>query len=73
MGQRINPRGEIEGLLVQMAAIEMVARGGLPKEGRELMDLAVAKEEVAAIRASGGRPTEFIPRPSAVNHVACKT
>jgi hypothetical protein len=55
VGQRIlgNPRGEITGLLVQMAAIEQLARAGLPKEGRELLDLAAAKEETAAIRAEG--------------------
>jgi hypothetical protein len=28
---------EIEGLLVQMMAIEKLALGGLPKEGRELL------------------------------------
>lgn len=55
VGQRIqrDPHGEINGLLVQMAAIEKLARAGLPKEGRELLDLAVAKEETAAIRAEG--------------------
>ena len=55
VGQRIlgNPRGEINGLLVQMATIEKLAHAGLPKEGRELLDLAVAKEETAAIRAEG--------------------
>ena len=55
VGQRIlgDPRGEINGLLVQMMAIEKLARAGLPKEGRELLDLAVAKEETAAIRAEG--------------------
>jgi hypothetical protein len=55
VGQRIlgNPRGEINGLLVQMAAIEQLAHAGLPKEGRELLDLAAAKEETAAIRAEG--------------------
>jgi hypothetical protein len=55
VGQRIqrDPHGEIEGLLVQMMAIEKLARAGLPKEGRELLDLAVAKEEAAAIRADG--------------------
>jgi hypothetical protein len=74
VGQRIqrDPRGEINGLLVQMMAIENLARAGLPKEGRELLDLAVAKEETAAIRARGGRLTEFIPRPSAVDDAACK-
>jgi hypothetical protein len=55
IGQRIqrDPRGEINGLLVQMMAIEKLARAGLPKEGRELLDLAVAKEETAAFRAEG--------------------
>jgi hypothetical protein len=55
VGQRMqrDPRGEIEGLLVQLAAIEMLARAGLPKAGRELLDIAVAKEETAAIRAEG--------------------
>jgi hypothetical protein len=43
--QRIqrDPRGEINGLLVQMVVIEKLARAGLPKEGRELLDLHVAK------------------------------
>jgi hypothetical protein len=55
VGQRIqwDPRGEIRGLLVQMAVIEKLARTALPREGRELLDLAVAKEETAAIRAEG--------------------
>jgi hypothetical protein len=55
VGQRIqrDPRGELNGLLVQMMAIEKLARAGLPKEGRELLDLAIAKEETAAIRAEG--------------------
>jgi hypothetical protein len=58
LGQRIqrNPRGEIQGLLVQMMTIEKLAHAGLPKEGRELLDLAAAKEETAANRA-GGRKT----------------
>jgi hypothetical protein len=58
VGQRIqrDPRGEIQGLLVQMMTIEKLAHAGLPKEGRELLDLAAAKEETAAIRA-GGRKT----------------
>jgi hypothetical protein len=47
-----DPRGEINGLLVQMAAIKPMARGGLP-EARELLDLAVAKGEPTAIRAEG--------------------
>jgi hypothetical protein len=55
IGQRIqrNPHAEIEGLLVPMMAIEKLALGGLPKEGREMLDLAVAKEETAAIRTEG--------------------
>jgi hypothetical protein len=55
VGQRIqrNPHGEINGLLVQMMAIEKLARAGLPKEGRDLLDLAAAKDETAAIRAEG--------------------
>jgi hypothetical protein len=55
VGQRIqrDPRGEIDGLLVQMMAILKLARAGLPKEGRVLLDLAVAKEETAAIRTEG--------------------
>ena len=53
VGQRIlgNHRGEINGLLVQLMTIEKLARAGLPKEGRELLELAVAREETAAIRA----------------------
>jgi hypothetical protein len=38
---------------VQMVTIEKLARAGLPKEGRELLDLYVAKQETAAIRAEG--------------------
>jgi hypothetical protein len=55
VGQRIqgDPRGEINGLLVQMMTIEKLAHAGLPKEGRELLELAVAREETAAIRAEG--------------------
>jgi hypothetical protein len=55
VGQRIqrDPRGEFDGLLVQVAAIGQLARAALPKEGRELLDLAAAKEESAAIRAEG--------------------
>ena len=58
VGQRIqrDPRGEIRGLLVQMAVIEKLAHAGLPKEGRELLDVAASKEETTAIRA-GGRKT----------------
>ena len=36
-----------------MMAIEKLARAGLPKEGRELLNLAAANEETAAIRAEG--------------------
>ena len=55
VGQRIqrDPRGEINGLLVQMMAIEKLALAGLPKEARELLDFAAAKEEAGAIRAEG--------------------
>ena len=55
IGQRIqrDPHGEINGLLVQMMVIEKVAFSGLPKEGRQLLDLAVAKEQTAAIRTEG--------------------
>jgi hypothetical protein len=55
VGQRMqgDPRGEINGVLVQMLVIEKLARAGLPKEARELLDLAVAKGETAAIRAEG--------------------
>jgi hypothetical protein len=55
VGQRIqrDPRAEIEGLLVQMMAIEKLAFGALPKEGRELLDLALAEEETAANRVEG--------------------
>jgi hypothetical protein len=53
VGQQIqrNARAEIEGLLVQMMAIEKLAHAALPKVGRELLDLGVAKEEIAAILA----------------------
>jgi hypothetical protein len=55
VGQRIqqNARAEIEGLLVQMMAIEKLAFGGLPKEGRDLLDIALAEEETSANRAEG--------------------
>ena len=55
VGQQIqcNARAEIEGLLVQMMAIEKLAHAALPKVGRELLDLGVAKEEIAAILAEG--------------------
>jgi hypothetical protein len=55
IGQRIqqNACAEIEGLLVQMMAIEKLAHASLPKEGRELLDLALAEEETAAICAEG--------------------
>jgi hypothetical protein len=57
VGQRIqrDPRGEIDGLLVQLAAIAKLARAGLPEGRRELLDLAVAKEETGAIRTEGRR------------------
>jgi hypothetical protein len=55
VGQQIqqNPRAEIEGLLIQMMAIEKLALGGLPKEGHELLDLALAEEETAVTGAEG--------------------
>jgi hypothetical protein len=55
VGQRIqrDARAEIEGLLVQMMAIEKLAHASLPKEGRELLDLALAEEGRAANRAEG--------------------
>jgi hypothetical protein len=55
VGQRIqrDPRAEIEGLLVQMMAIEKLALGALPSEGRELLDLALAEEETATNRVEG--------------------
>ena len=55
IGQRIlgDPRGEIRGLLVQMMAIEKIARAALPEEGRELLEITVAKEEATAARAEG--------------------
>jgi hypothetical protein len=55
VGQRIqrDPHGEIHGLLVQMMAILKLARGGLPKEGRDLLDFAAAKEAKSAIDAEG--------------------
>ncbi|MEY9413749.1 hypothetical protein ABIF69_000191 [Bradyrhizobium japonicum] len=55
VGQRVqgDARGEINGLLVQIAAIEQLAHAGLPEEGRELLEIAAAKEETAAIRAEG--------------------
>ena len=58
VGQRLqrNPRAEIEGLLVQMMAIEKLALGALPKDGRELVDLALVEEETVVNRA-GGRKT----------------
>jgi len=36
-----------------MMAIEKLAFGALPKEGRELLDLALAEEETAANRSEG--------------------
>jgi hypothetical protein len=55
VGQQIqcNARAEIEGLLVQMMAIEKLALGALPKEGRELLDLALAEVEIVMNRAEG--------------------
>ena len=55
VGQRIlgNPRGEIDGLLVQLMTIEKLAHAGLPEVGRELLEIEAAKEETAAIRAEG--------------------
>jgi hypothetical protein len=55
VGQRIqdDARAEIEGLLVQMMAIEKLALGGLPKEGHELLDIALAEEETVVNRAEG--------------------
>ena len=55
VGQQIqrNARAEIEGLVVQMMAIEKLALGALPKEGRKLLDIALAEEETAANRAEG--------------------
>jgi hypothetical protein len=55
VGQQIlgDPRGEVRGLLVQMMAIEKIARAGLPKEGLALLEIALAKEERAAICAEG--------------------
>ena len=44
---------EIEGLIVQMMAIEKLAHAALPKEGRELLDLALAEEETVVNRAEG--------------------
>jgi hypothetical protein len=55
VGQRIQRdlRGEIDGLLVQIAAIGQLARAGLLEEGRQLLEIAAAKEEAAASRAEG--------------------
>ena len=55
VGQRTQrtARAEIEGLLVQMMAIEKLAHAALPKVGRELLDSAIAEEEIAAIFAEG--------------------
>ena len=45
VGQRIqrDPHGEIQGLLVQMMAIEKLVRLALPEEARELLELAACK------------------------------
>ena len=55
VGQRIqrNAHAEIEGLLVQMMAIEKLAHAALPEVGRELLDIALAEEETAANRSEG--------------------
>jgi hypothetical protein len=55
VGQRIqrDPRGEIDGLLVQMAAIGQLVRLALPKEAREMLEVAAAKDQAAASRAAG--------------------
>jgi hypothetical protein len=55
VGLRIqrNARAEIEGLLVEMMTIEKLANAALPKEGLELLDLALADEETAEIHAEG--------------------
>jgi hypothetical protein len=55
VGQRIQGDllEEIRALLTQMMVVEKLARAGLPKEGRELLDLAAAKEEAATIRTEG--------------------
>jgi hypothetical protein len=55
VGQRIQGDllEEIRALLTQMMVVEKLSLAGLPKEGRELLDLAVAKEGAAAIRAEG--------------------
>ena len=55
VGQQIqrNARAEIEGLLIQMMAIEKLAHAALPKVGRDLLDSAIAEEEIVAIFAEG--------------------
>jgi hypothetical protein len=55
VGQRMkaDPRSEIIGLLGQLMTIKELAHAGLSEEGLALLDLAVAKEETAAIRAEG--------------------
>jgi hypothetical protein len=55
VGQRIQGDllEEIRALLTQMMVVEKLSLAGLPREGRELLDLAAAKEETAAIRAEG--------------------
>ena len=55
VGQRIqrNAHAEIEGLLVQMMAIEKLAHAALPEVGRELLDIALAEEETAVNHAEG--------------------
>jgi hypothetical protein len=55
VGQRIQGDllEEIRALLTQMMVVEKLSLAGLPKAGRELLGLAVAKKETAAIRAEG--------------------
>jgi hypothetical protein len=55
VGQRIkaDPRAEIIGILAQVMTIKELAHAGLSEEGLALLDLAVAKEETAALRAEG--------------------
>ena len=55
VGQRIlgNPRGEINGLLLQLLTIKKLAHAGLSEEGLALLEVYAAKEEIAARRAEG--------------------
>jgi hypothetical protein len=61
VGQRIQGEflEEIRALLTQMMVVEKLLLAGLPKECRELLDLALAKEETAAIRAEGPKVKTF--------------